>query len=104
MGTELWIEKGWGDSVDQATFKDILVAINETIEMDDEHGAFWVGNMENEYVLEVSKNLDLHFIFGEEPGEVIKTRLSNWEEVKAYYVLYLNNDYTGIKNKINERL
>lgn len=64
MTTNIWIEKGWGDSVENATFDDIKSAIEETIRMDEEHGAFWVGHMENEFVLEVHKNLDL-FLFME---------------------------------------
>ena len=41
MTTNIWIEKGWGDSVENATFDDIKSAIEETIRMDEEHGAFW---------------------------------------------------------------
>lgn len=47
LKTNFWIEKGWGDSVENATFKDIEIAILETINMDAEHGAFWVGNLLN---------------------------------------------------------
>lgn len=37
MTTNIWIEKGWGDSVENATFDDIKSAIEETIRMDEEH-------------------------------------------------------------------
>ncbi len=65
MTTNIWIEKGWSDSVENATFDDIITAIEETIRMDEEHGAFWVGHMENDYVLEVHKILTC-FLFMEQ--------------------------------------
>lgn len=103
MKTNIWIEKGWGDAVENATFDDIKSAIEEAIRMDEEHGAFWVGHMESEFVLEVHKNLDLIFVYGENQDEQIQTKLDNWEEVKHFFKLYFDNDFEKLKAEIELR-
>ena len=103
MTTNIWIEKGWGDSVENATFDDIISAIEETIRIDEEHGAFWVGHMENEFVLEVHKNLDLLFVYGENQDEQIQTKLDNWEDVKYFFKLYFDNEFEKLKTEIELR-
>lgn len=103
MTTNIWIEKGWGDSVENATFDDIKSAIEETIRMDEEHGAFWVGHMENEFVLEVHKNLDLFFVYGENQDEQIQTKLDNWEDVKHFFKLYFDKEFEKLKTEIELR-
>ena len=103
MTTNIWIEKGWGDSNVNATFEDIKTAIDETIAKDDEHGAFWVGHMENEFVLEINKNFDLFFVYGENQDEQIQTKLDNWEEVKHFFKLYFDNEFEKLKTEIELR-
>lgn len=66
---ESYLEKAWGDSVDNPKLEDIKTAITETQKMDDEHGAFWVvvfDESDKEVVLEVSKNLRLTLILDPE--------------------------------------
>ena len=77
MTTPFWIEKAWGDSVDNATFDDIKIAIKETINMDDEHGAFWVGHVETESVLEVHKDLVVFYAYNDNPEYQLKTKLNS---------------------------
>lgn len=103
MATNIWIEKGWGESVDNATFDDIKTAIEETIRMDDEHGAFWVGNMENEFVLEIHKSFDLLFVYGENQEKQIRTKLENWEDAKHFFKLYFNSEFEKLKTEIEKR-
>ena len=103
MTTSIWIEKGWGDSVENATFDDIKTAIEETIKMDEEHGAFWVGHMENEFVLEVHKNLDLFFVYGENQDEQIQTKIDNWEDVKHFFKMYFDSQFEKLKKEIELR-
>ena len=103
MTTNIWIEKGWGESVENATFDDIIIVIEETIRTDEEHGAFWVGHMENEFVLEVHKNLDLIFVYGENQDEQIQTKLDNWEDVKHFFKLYFDNEFEKLKTEIELR-
>lgn len=103
MKTNIWIEKSWGGSVENATFDDIKTAIEETIRMDEEHGGFWVGHMKNEFVLEVHKNFELTFIYGKNHAEQIQTKLDNWEDVKRFFILYFDNEFEKLKYEIELR-
>lgn len=93
MKTNFWVEKGWGDSVENATFKDIEIAIKETINMDAEHGAFWLGNLLNEKVLEVHKSLKIFYINEESPDNQKVKQLNNWSEAKRLFSLFFEEDY-----------
>ena len=106
MTTEFWIEKAWGDSVDNATMEDIKVAIRETTEMDDEHGAFWVGSndSDNHYVMETHKNLMLFFNSNDNPQNQITVRLNFWTEVESLYRLFLDKNYEQIEKEIKQRI
>lgn len=103
MTTEFWIENAWGDSVDNATIDDIKVAIQETLKMDDEHGAFWVGNNDNEFVMEIHKDLKLFFATNDKSDEQITTKLHSWAEVEKFYQLFLDNRYEEIEKEIRAR-
>ena len=103
MTTNIWIEKGWGDSVENATFEDLKTTIEETIKIDEEHGAFWVGHMENEFVLEVHKNFDLFFVYGENQDEQIQIKLENWEDVKHLFKMYFDSQFEKLKKEIELR-
>ena len=103
MTTNMWIEKAWGDSVENATFDDIQTAIAETIQMDEEHGAFWVGHMKNRFVLEVHKNLDLFLVHGENQDEQIQIKLDNWTEVEYFFRLYFDGEFQQLKHEIELR-
>jgi hypothetical protein len=102
MTTPFWIEKAWGESVDNATIDDIRVAIQETINMDDEHGAFWVTHDENESVLEVHKDLIILYCYKEE--DELKTRLTTWDEVEHLNKLFFDNDFEQVKTIIKNRI
>lgn len=104
MTTNFWIEKAWGDSVDNATMADIKTAIQETIKMDDEHGAFWVGNMDNEFVMEIHKDLKLFFVTNSNPEDQLSTRLTSWTEVERFYKLFLDNEYKQIETELRTRI
>ena len=81
--TESYLEKAWGDSVDNPKLKDIKTAIHETQKMDDEHGAFWVSVFDEndiEVVLEVSKNLRITLILDPEnidPGTFNEMKIND---------------------------
>jgi hypothetical protein len=102
MTTLFWIEKAWGDSVANATMDDVKIAIQETINMDDEHGAFWVTHDVSECTLEVHKDMEIFYVNKE--NEQIKTRLSTWVEVEHLYELFFDNDYEQLKTLINNRI
>lgn len=102
MIANFWIEKGWGDQVDNVTIDDIKIAIQETINMDDEHGAFWSGSYDNEYVMEIHKDLNLFFVMGDNPNDQMTKKLSSWIEVERLYQLFINSNYEQIKIELTE--
>jgi len=67
---------------------DFLKALKDLEQMDDEHGAFWIGVYgaeTDEFVLELHKSLSLFGNFSE--NENYKIQLKNIEESKEYYSL-----------------
>jgi hypothetical protein len=103
MTTPFWIEKAWRDSVDSATVDDIKVAIQETLSMDDEHGAFWVGHMESENVLEVHKDLEVLYSYNDQPEDQLKTKLISWGEIENLYKLFFDSNFELIKEILTDR-
>ncbi|QIH33824.1 hypothetical protein [Sphingobacterium sp. DR205] len=68
--------------------------------LDEEHGAFWAGHLENEFVLEVHKNFDLFFVYGENQDEQRQTKLDNWKDVKHFFKMYFNCRFEKLKKEI----
>jgi hypothetical protein len=104
METPFWIEKAWGDQVENATMADIREAIQETINMDEEHGAFWVGHYENENVLEVHKDLEIFYASGDNLHNQLKTKLSSWKEAEYLYQQFFDDNYEQVKGFIEARI
>lgn len=100
MTTEFWIEKGWGESIDNATVEDVNFAIEEIIRIEDEYGTFWVGHTEKEYVLKIHKNLDLFFIYGKNQDKQMQIKLGNWDEFVHFFERYYAKDFVGLKKEI----
>lgn len=107
---ESYLEKAWGDSVDNPKLEDIKTAITETQKIDDEHGAFWVGvfdENDKEIVLEVSKSLRLTLILDPEnldPGKFneMKSKAANWKAVFGKYGLLLDGKVEELKKLMNK--
>jgi hypothetical protein len=96
--TARYLEKAWGDSVENPTIKDVQIAISETIEMDDEHGAFWIGcGDEEETVLETHRDLSVIGIFAGPPEQQIKARFQNWMDIEEIYKVLLSGDFDQVK-------
>jgi hypothetical protein len=100
MITEFWIEQGWGVSIDNATMEDISITIEEIKIMDLEHGSFWIGHVEEEYVLEIHKNLEVFFIYGENQDKSLKAEFANWDEALYYIKMYFAKDFLLLINEI----
>jgi hypothetical protein len=67
--------------------------------MDEEHGAFWISMLvenDEEFIIEVNKNLKLILIFGENKENYYQAK--NYEEVKNILELHIKKDF----EKINE--
>ena len=107
---ESYLEKAWGDSVDNPKLQDIKTAITETQKMDDEHGAFWVSvfdENDKEVVLEVSKRLKLTLILDPENLDPetfnqMKSKAADWKAVLGKYLLLLNGEVEELKELMNK--
>ena len=104
---ENYLQRAWSDGVDNIDIREVDKAIQEVQQMDDEHGAFWVGLLkEDEIVLEVSKDLSIVGIFNGDLGGEIKSKAKDWQEVRLMYKHFLDDDLEAVKsvllkNKIN---
>jgi hypothetical protein len=86
----IYLQRAWSDHITDITIADIDTVIIETQEMDDEHGAFWVGVNDEEYILETDKFLDMVLIVDDEET---RFKAKNWEEVRYFYELLLAGRY-----------
>lgn len=95
-----YIQYAAGYNKDDITDADINKALSDLVNMDDEHGGFWVSVYEadtDEFVVELHKSLTLFGNFGE--GENYKTTLSNIESSKEYFNLLLLGRIDELKGK-----
>lgn len=78
---------------------DVKEAIQAVQNMDDEHGAFWVGIVNGEEtVLEVSKDLRLVAVFDGDEFNALEKKATSWEEVEKLYALFLNGDMDALRS------
>ena len=102
---ESYLQLAAGDSVDAVSLKDVQNAIAAIREMDDEHGAFWVGIIEeDETVLETHKDLTVIGIFPQIGGQEIRAQMPNWTEVELLYTLFLDCNFEAVKSILNKSI
>ena len=88
---ENYLQRAWSNSEDNITLDDIILAIDELKEMDDENDAIWVSVIgDDENIVEVRKNLTLIIDF--EDDELIESKANSWDEVIELYKLFLDKD------------
>ena len=96
--SENYLQKVWGDNLDNVDINDIKEAIKETLKMDDEHGAFWVSIMiEGENVLEMHKNFDVIGVFEDNENLQYKRNFKNINEIISLFEIFLTEDFTHVK-------
>ena len=96
---ENYLQRAWSDSEDNVTLDDIILAIDELKEMDDENDAIWVSVIgDDENIIEVRKNLSLIIDF--EDDELIESKANSWNEVIELYKLLLNKEFDQIIEKV----
>ena len=98
MATNLssYLQRAWGDYIDNISIGDVKGVIQEIIHVDDEHGAFWVGIGDNEeYVLATHKDLVVIGVF--EDSLQIKKQFNNWSEIESLYKIFLDGDIDDVK-------
>ncbi|TPG34839.1 hypothetical protein [Flavobacterium pectinovorum] len=104
MVTEFWIEKAWGESINNALITDAYNALIELINVDDEHGFIWIGHVDEEYVLEIQKDLQLFLIFGENQDKRLKMSILDWDKVVLLIRSYFDKDFGVLKNEFTMNL
>ena len=91
-----YLQKAWGEAIDNISLDDVKIAIQETIVMDDEHGAFWVSIGDDEtYILETHKDLLVIGIFNN--GKEIKKQFKDWTEIESLYTLLLDGAFNEVE-------
>ncbi|MBE9460390.1 hypothetical protein ACFP1I_03240 [Dyadobacter subterraneus] len=95
---EIYLQTAWGDSIDDVDMEDIRDVIEETLEMDEENGRFWVGIFvgDNEVVLESRKNMTVLGIFNDSEEEEIEAQFDSWTEIESLYELFLAKDFAQV--------
>lgn len=95
---EIYLQTAWGDSIDDVDMEDIRDVIEETLEMDEENGRFWVGIFvgDNEVVLETRKNMTVLGIFNDSEEEEIEAQFESWSEIESLYELFLAKDFAQV--------
>jgi len=93
-----YLQRAWSDHEDDIDMENVRKAIAETQAMDDEHGAFWVGTEEEEYILETDKSLNMICVAD---NQEIRYQAKSWNEVEAIYELLLIEDFDGLIKAIS---
>ncbi|OUS19025.1 hypothetical protein A9Q93_02925 [Nonlabens dokdonensis] len=96
-----YIQYAGGYDKENIVESDFLKALKDLEQMDDEHGAFWIGVYgaeTDEFVLELHKSLTLFGNFSE--NENYKIQLKSLEASKEYFNLLLS----GMIEKLKEKL
>ena len=101
---QIYLEKAWGGTINNPTTDDIKNAIAETIQMDDEHGAFWVGIVADfEIALEVNKDLIVRGNFTETFSEQIKGKFEDWDEILELFNFFINLELDKVSMLIDAK-
>lgn len=97
-----YLQTAWGDTIEHpVNIIDVKNAIAQFQEVDNEHGAFWVGIVRNsEYILEASKDRSVIAVIDDEEFRVA---LATWEEITTLYELFLAMRFEEMK-MLMERL
>jgi hypothetical protein len=99
--TETYLQKAWSDPLNNVTIDDLKTAIEEIQQMDEEHGAFWVGVIyEEQNVLETSKNLNVIAVFSDHPEVQFKKQADNWTQIENLYSMFLKGDLEAVKTAL----
>lgn len=104
MVTEFWIEKAWGESINNALISDACNALLELINRGDEHGCIWIGHVHEEYVLEIQKDLQLVLIFGKNQDKRLKMTIQHCDKVDLLIRSYFDKDFGDLKNEFTMNL
>ena len=97
MDQENYIQYLAGYSKENISIEDIKIALAAILQMDEEHGAFWVSVIKNEEnILEVHKDLSVIGIFEEDLNKQYRKLCENIQEVEGLFSLLLNEEFSQL--------
>jgi hypothetical protein len=99
---EFYFENPWGDSKENVSLQYVKFAIAGLKEMDEEHGAFWIGDEEGAATLEIHKSLKI-FVLIEDEGYENSTFLDNEKEAEQLFQLFFENKLREIREFIDQK-
>lgn len=102
--TEFWIEKSCGFSIDNAEITDALNAVDEITKMYEKDTSFWIGHIEEEYVLRFHKDLSLRYIYGANQDQELMILFEDWSSAEHFVRMYFSKDFLGIKEAMKRIL
>jgi hypothetical protein len=95
----IYLESANASSFDNCTIENLDIAFQELQQSDEEHGAFWVVD-EDENVLEINKDLVLFAIFSEDSENQIRKQLNDINQVKGLFIEFINRNIERLKIQI----
>lgn len=101
MSQTFWIETNWGKSIDNADRKEIQSVLNELSVIQNPSAAFWIGDKEGLKVLEIHKNLCLHYIYGENLDRKLSMKLQKTEDYWYFIEKFTEGDFFISKGNID---
>ena len=98
--TEFWIEKGWGVSIDNAEIADAVNTVEEIKKRYDEDGVFWIGHIQEEYILKIHKDMSILYIYGKNQDKELLYVLKELSQAEHFIKMYFSKYFLGIKEQI----
>lgn len=95
----IYLESANASSFDNCTIENLDLAFEELKQSDEEHGAFWVVD-EEENVLEIHKDLSIFFIFVGNSENKITKKLNDTTQARFLFVHFLNGNIEQLKKQI----
>ena len=97
MLSESYIQYAGGYNKEDVNNSDIQKALSDLKVMDEEHGAFWISMLvenDEEFIIEVNKNLNLSLIYGENKENNYQAK--NYEEARKILELHIKKEFEKI--------
>ncbi|UPZ17853.1 hypothetical protein [Flavobacterium humidisoli] len=99
--SEFWIEKACGESIDNALIAHAYAAIDQIKDINSLHGTFWIGHVEEDYVLVIHRSMRLFFIYGENRDKQLMMYVKDWAAVKLLIKNYFAKDFSILKKEFD---
>ena len=92
-----YLQKSWGDSIQNPTPSDVQTAITEMRDQEAENDGFWIGTDDDEMVLEMQKDFTLTLVLC---GEICRTATClNSQQAVELYRRFLKGEYEMVKDE-----